>query len=236
MLIFSTSNEGVKINMENHGMQARIHTVASSIDLRLSELGLSRDELIEVVMAAVTARKSCTGNDPLSAPGWMSWKEGSRRLREMLLPKGFLRSNDDGVPWVIDPKSGARFCVVNTNDGTGLLEREPQQSSKKGPATNRAVSRNSAPLFEAMGLKEPAVEASTVRQPFTQQAWYLCVYCEGDVIRAELSLPVSMSDGYFERFQERIFILGPNDGQLVVRREERPSPDGGEFDIPVSRK
>jgi hypothetical protein len=134
--------------------------------------------IAQFVLAAVTARNSCTENDPSSAPGWMSWKEGSRRLREVFRPDGFIKSNDDGVPWLVDPKNGTRFCVANTDEASGVPGRGPQQRSKKGPATDRAVMRNSAPLFEFSGIEEPSLSKSLTRQPFTTQSWYLCIFAE----------------------------------------------------------
>jgi hypothetical protein len=213
-----------------------LHQDDVSVDRRLRELGLSREGLIEVVLAAVTARNSCTENDPSSAPGWMSWKEGSRRLREVFRPDGFIKSNDDGVPWLVDPKNGTRFCVANTDEASGVPGRGPQQRSKKGPATDRAVMRNSAPLFEFSGIEEPSLSKSLTRQPFTTQSWYLCIFAEGETVRAELALPVGMSDGFFDGFLERIVIVGTGDEPFKVRVSLPDAPEDDVFDIPVSRK
>ena len=38
--------------------------------------------------------------------------------------------------------------------------------------------------------------------------WYLCVYCEGDIVRAELSCPSECEAGFFKTFRERIILLG----------------------------
>jgi hypothetical protein len=52
-------------------------------------------------------------------------------------------------------------------------------------------------------------------------------------VRAELSCPISVEGGFFADFQERIVLVGPDDGDGIRRR----SPDDGpEFEIPVSRK
>ncbi len=221
-------------------MEGIVYKNSIAIDRRLASLNMTAAELTEVVLAAVGAKNSCTENDPAGSPGWMAWKEGSRRLREIYRPKGFQKSNEDGVPWLVDPASGTRFCVCNTDDGTGIAGSEPQQRSKKGPATDRAVSKNSSPLFDACGVDMPVRRAGpVVRQPFSIQSWYLCIYIEDGVVRAELSLPTGMSGGFFDGFSERIIIIGPEAGTLnSVSRRTDPEDDGGEdeFDIPVSRK
>ena len=64
----------------------------------------------------------------------------------------------------------------------------------------------------------------------------LCIYHEGDDIRAELSCVVETSGGFFEVFSERIFIIGGEAGEPdPIKR--RGSDDGdSDFDIPVIRK
>ena len=60
---------------------------------RLEELGVTRDELLEVVDAMVSARADCTSNDPPGAPGWSSWRMGTRRLREVKIVQEDLEKN-----------------------------------------------------------------------------------------------------------------------------------------------
>lgn len=52
----------------------------------LARLGLRREVLVEAVLAGEAARDSCTANDPLIAPGFMSWARTTRGLREQLVP------------------------------------------------------------------------------------------------------------------------------------------------------
>lgn len=109
------------------------------VDNRLEALGWTRDELLEVVSAMVSARHSCTDNDPSSAPGWMAWKDGTRRLREIGRARGLQKAEFDQIPCTVDEKRKLRFSVCNTDDGTAIEKRLPQQRSKKGPGTERAA-------------------------------------------------------------------------------------------------
>ncbi len=173
------------------------------VNNRLAELGWTLEEWLEVIDAMVAARNGCTENDPAGAPGWMSWKDGSRRLREMGRPKGLEKSDQDQIPWVFDKERGLRFAVSNTDDGTALPNRIPQNRSKKGPATERVVDYNQGSLFSDEDLAQKVVPLSMVRQhPGIVVSWYLCVFCEGDLYRAELSCPVATENGYFTDFSK----------------------------------
>lgn len=205
---------------------------------RLDELGWRKDQLLEVVVAMVAARNSCTANDPSSAPGWMSWKEGVRRLREIGCPMGLDKDETDQVPSVIDRERGLKFTVSNTDDCTGreIEGRVPQNRSKKGPATDRAVNNNQGSFLAALDATMKVVPLSMAkRQPGSLVSWYVCTYAEGDEVRAELSCPVSCEAGYITDYIERIMLIGPDglDGPLV--RHDTPD-EGPEFDVPVIRK
>jgi hypothetical protein len=206
---------------------------------RLDELGLSLDKLIEVVEAMVGASAECTDNDPPGARGWSSWRMGTRRLREeMRSEPGWEKDEGDQISSILNASMGIRIAVSNTDDGTQVDEhgRFPQNRSRKGAATDRAVNTNQQTfiniLDESMNVVPIAPRAS--REIVT---WYLCTYSGGDVVRAELSCPVGLEDGFFTGFVERIFLIDPrDDGGPAVRRSTGGDDDGSEFDIPVTRK
>jgi hypothetical protein len=116
---------------------------------RLEELGWTAEELLEVAEAMVAARFSCTDNDPASAPGWMSWKDGTRRMREIGTLKGLLKAEVGQIPCVVDTVRKLKFSVSNTDDGTAIEGRVPQNQSRKGPGTERAVARHAGVLVPA---------------------------------------------------------------------------------------
>ncbi len=189
----------------------------------------------------VGARNGCTDNDPASAPGWMSWKDGSRRFREIGRSKGYAKDDADQIPWVVDVENGRRFAVSNTDDGTGVKGPGPQNRSRKGPATDRAVSENQGSFFDRFDdpefLKKVIPLSMKRGQPGIIISWYLCVYCEGDEVRAELSCPVGADGGFFSDFMERLVLIGDgDDGPGEELRKSDDGDDGTEFDIPVSRK
>ena len=138
-------------------------------------------------------------------------------------------------------KLGTRIAVANTDDATGLdLEnRNPQNRSKKGIATDRVVHANQMSFMEVLDATLKVVRL----RPMPKASgpiitWYLCAYNEGDETRAELSCPAGLDNGFFTDFVERILIIGPDDGDdTPVRRLGADDDDNGsEFDVPVTRK
>ena len=127
-----------------------------------------------------------------------------------------------------------KIAVCNTDDGTGLKDRQPQNRSKKGAATDRAVSANQLNFDEKLEGTTNVIQMTP--QPGGLVYWYLCVYCEGDVVRAELSCPSSCESGFFRDFNERIILIGgDNDDSGVRLRSDAPNDDSG-FEISVVRK
>ena len=199
-----------------------------------SIFGLSRDNLMEVVERMVAARNSCTENDPPSAPGWKSWCDGTRRLREVVRPLGWEKDEDGHISSVFDKARNIKIAVCNTDDGTGSKNSQPQNRSKKGAATDRAVSGNQL-TFDSIFEGTTNVIQMSPQGLGGLVYWYLCVYCEGEIVRAEISCPSFCENGFFKGFRERIFLIGDDDTGDGVRRRTGPD-DGSEFDIPVLRK
>jgi len=211
------------------------------VDNRLRRLRTSREQLIEVAEAMAAAANECTANDPTGSRGWRSWQMGTRRNREIHSGReGWANDNEDQIPSILNEEIGVRIVVCNTDDGTCLNGRTPQNRSRKGPATQRLVDNNQGDLFEAGHIAHPD---SVIRlRPVKTEAaspdvrtYMLCVFCQDDELRAELSFATRSSAGFFAKFEERIFISGGDAGKLDgVKRKE--SDDASEFEIPVKRK
>ncbi|MGP9809875.1 hypothetical protein ACTZWT_00030 [Rhodopseudomonas sp. NSM] len=225
-------------------MPAVIFRDSREVDGRLSSLGVTREQLMDVVQAMVAARAACTENDPPAARGWSSWRFGIRRSREILRPHGWLKDDSDQLSCIVNHKLGMRIAVANTDEATGIAlpASVPQNCSKKGAATDRAIDGTQHTLF---GLEPAASDDRVVLfKPKASHSsgyatFYVCVFNEGDIVRAEFSCPISVENGYFTGFSERIILVGPGDWPPEVKvRKDAPQSDsdGSEFDIPVRRK
>ena len=208
---------------------------------RLAQLGLSKEQLCEGIDAMVGARASCTENDPPATPGFTSWSSGIRRMREVLILNGWEKCDDDQIPSVYNRELNVKLVVCNTDDGTGLIDAMPQQRSRKGPGTEKTVSANQGSLGDILTstLNRKALKIVPFSTPSASGgavSWYLCVYDEGDSLRAELSCPSDIENGFFRGFFERILLVGKDDNYKGVRlRQDDPLDDSG-FEVNVSKK
>lgn len=208
-------------------------------DKRLDNIGTSRDLMLDVVDAMVSARAETTDFDPSGTRGWRGWQMGTRRNREAHCAiEGDDWEMDDAeqVASVVSKKRRIRLIVCNTDDGTCIEGKKPKNRSRKGAANERVIDETQLLL----GFSEPVgkivpLHAFTDENGFV--TYYLCVYHEGDDVRAELSSATQTSGGYFTDFRERIFIIGGEAGSPApVERKKPDSDDRSEFDIPVTRK
>jgi hypothetical protein len=220
-------------------MPTKVWKTPIEVANRLDELGLTLESLIEVVEAMVRAKAECTDNDPIGSQGWAAYRMGTRRLREVTLTQEEWEKDDtDQIASTLNRKLGIRVAVSNTDDATGVDEegREPQNRSKKGAATDRAIQSNQLSFMNVLDASLNVIPLDRLRQkPSSIVTWYVCVYSEGDEYRGELACPIGIEAGFYTGFVERIFLKGkdPGDGGAARRRS---GGDGPEFDIPVTRK
>jgi hypothetical protein len=156
---------------------------------------------------------------------------GTNKIREQLLKAGWQRDTLGNVSWVLNPSMGIRIAILNADDAVCALDRFPQPRSRKGAATESAISSNQQFLAEILSssLNEALSEENSAQ-------WYFCCFCDGEQVRGELSLPTGFSNGYFTRFAERIFV-GTDDGSNPSDKVRKHTPDTGtDFEIPVIRK
>lgn len=223
-------------------MKTNIVTKPTDVQLKLEHIGLTSEQVLEIVHAMAAAKADATENDPPGAAGWSAWRMGIRRSREVTIhDKRFPdweRDEEGQVSSVVNRKIGVRLLVSNTGDGTGIPEQDryPQNRSKKGAATDRIVQCNQG-VFEFM---EEATNVVQLHAPGDQEqgivSWYVCVYAEGENLRAEISCPIGIEGGFFTGFSERIIVLGGDPIELDPSGGEKPAGEVVEFDIAVSRK
>ena len=217
-------------------MTAIIRSDAWDIDRRLAELDLTRGLLIDVVEACVAGLGGCTENDPPNAPGYESYRHGTRRARELLRGDGWAKDDSGNFCSVVNHKRRFRLVVMNSDDGAGLPDRVPQNRCKKGPNSERAATVNQASLFAPEDMPLPLPEG----QPFGLHGyttWHLCVFISGETVRAELSLLNEFQGGYFTGLFEKIIVLGDGDWKPANVFDDPDEDDGApEFAVEVKRK
>ncbi|MDG5750099.1 hypothetical protein P8R33_03170 [Qipengyuania sp. XHP0211] len=223
-------------------MTTNIVTKPLEAQLKLERIGLTSEQVLEIIHAMASAKADATENDPPGAAGWSAWRMGIRRSREVTIhDKRFPdweRDEEGQVSSVLNRKLGVRLLVSNTGDGTGIAEQDrfPQNRSKKGAATDRIVQNNQG-VFDFM---EVAPNVVHLHAPGDAEqgivSWYVCVYCEGDELRAEVSCPIGIEGGFFTGFSDRIIVLGDDEIDIDPIEGELPEGEVVDIDVPVSRK
>ena len=212
-------------------MASVIYDVSWQRNRKLRELGCEHEDLIEVVRACVAGRGGCTANDPISAPGYEAWRHGTRRLRERFLPnEGWERSNALGIESVVHRERRIRISVVNTDEATGMLSKSPRNRTRKGCATEAVTDLNGQ-----LELGGPIQRLADALRSEELDTWHLCVFDDGEHVRAELSRPVEFASGHFVKFAERVMVL--QNGDWDGLRTDKPDDDAGpDVEISIRRK
>ena len=201
---------------------------------RLAQLGVTREGLQAIIDRMVSARRGATANHPPGSAGWMAWSEGTCRSREIFLPLGWERNEESRISSI--HKGQIRIAVCNTDEGTGLVKSQPMNRSKKGAGTDYVVSLNQGVFADILAAASKVIQLPGAFEDGKVVYWYLCVYCEGDTVRAELSCPLKCKRGFFVSFRERIILIGESDDDGGVRKRGDSTDSGPDFEIVVTRK
>jgi hypothetical protein len=181
-----------------------IHDGEAAAD-RLAELGL-KAEIIEFALRGADAEaRTYTLLDPPNMPGMARYSRTVRLLREQLVPLGWTFDNPRNLARTVSPDRRVAIIATLGDAATGVPHVMPSTRYEKGLATIEAVSRNFLQLTLPIDLGddqpvEPDDEGTTT--------WILLYTVTDTEIRAELSLPDSMVEGYIDTWMERL-ILAP---------------------------
>jgi hypothetical protein len=208
----------------------RIFAQDYEIASRLDQLGLSASELIGVVHQAVAAKANFVLNQPLNAAGQLSYIYGTGALRDMLRTKGWEIDRTGSIEATFDPRTGIKIVFQNA-DSACDDRRDPKAISDKGPSASKAVDIGQYNLFAEFDVEDRAKHKKE-----NASLWYFFVYINGDDVRAELSFPKHIEDGQFKGFNERIYIIKPDEWASMMPKQVDDEPDAQDFEINVTRK
>ncbi|MEH2472083.1 hypothetical protein V1281_006730 [Nitrobacteraceae bacterium AZCC 2161] len=211
-------------------LSPRLYTETWDIDVRLQPFGVSRAELIEVVRGVVAARADAVTDDPVTAEGLFAYIYGTRFLRGLFRPKGWLRIREDGIEAVRHPQRNLK--VVYQSVDLAASSQHPRAVSGKGAGADRLIDLGQGSLFS----DEEIAAANPVKVgEIDTGVWFFCVSVIGDDVRAELSLPSGVKNGNFDGFLERIFIVRPGEWAELAFQPD-VGDDAVEFEPIVTRK
>ena len=167
------------------------------VDRRITELGLTKDGLVNAVQAARTASGNATALHPSNAAGTFGYHEGVAALRQEFIGEEWVIDRKDGVETIRNDRKGLKIGFCNVDRACG--EKAPKPRSDKGAASERAC----GPM-----LFDPEELRYFIRDDAVGLAFYYLMVDETG--RAELTRP-KISGKTFEGAVERIFLLSEGD-------------------------
>lgn len=196
---------------------------------RLAQLGVDAERLGAALDAGDVAARQADRFSPVNGAGMLRWLETVRMLRQGLATDGWSLNDDRNSPRVIDPTGQCALIPVSGTADTGRADGTPRTANPRGRASSRAVQINgqlefsvTAMLADLAGEKTEAVTT-----------WFLLYHrAEDDELRAELSLPVQISErGVVDAWRERILLPARTFGADLRVPEDAGGGDDVDFDI-----
>jgi|GEM_PF-2647246 len=208
-----------------------ILTSEIEVNNRLSDFGFIKQDLIDVAIAAVSARfESVEMLDPAGTKGTFSYIYGTRALRRMLLSKqtDWELNSEGQIAGAASKNHGVKFVFQNT-DSACCIDKTPKAISGKGPAASKQVTEG-----HTMDMFPDSFGDLPSTQSGSQILWFLCVALHNDEPVMELYCPQAIENKQFYGVVERIFILHP--GELEPLREKGEPDEMADFDVEVTKK
>jgi hypothetical protein len=211
-----------------HQPLAKVIIEPAEVSLELAKMGLSRAPLIEASLMGDLHRRTCTGLDVASAPGFYLWSRALRVLREQTArelqwhPGDYLQ-----IPVTYNNDESIAVAVSSGDDRTGRSsDADPATKNLKGFATVDAVANNK--LVFGKPIDEQAVDF-----------WYLLIDAGDEGVWIEVSRPTFV-DGVSQRvtgWSHRI-VIGRVDQFDDGGAKRRPpiAPVMPDIDVPVTRR
>jgi hypothetical protein len=205
------------------------HEVIPELDL----MELDRDKLIDVCRIASSERALCTKND-VSGFGLITMQAKMvRGLRDLFCGERWERDETDNQSGIKNPFLKLRVIACNFNHNAAHPVNDPTNLVRKGNATDKKARCNATPWLPWLP-DIPTQEGADVT------TWVLASYTEddSDILKAELSLPVTFVGNQYKRFEKRIILLKGDDGggpKTISIVPDRNEPTDI-IDISINRK
>ena len=199
------------------------------VNEKLSKLDLTQDILWEAVREGYALALNMTENDPPASKGISVWGKVTRRLRELLIPLGWIRRDQQRYSTTVHRSRKWAITVSAGDRRTGLKGQTPATSAEKGTSMKYAVGANQSHFSRI----DPTW---TELRGQVSATWVLLYYIDKntDEVRAELSLPITVLDGRITDWAQRYILTPPSDLSGVDRTVLPLDPgDDDEIDVPV---
>lgn len=175
----------------------------------LEEIGISKQELTDIVISGEVARNSCSHLHPVMFPGFYAYASRVENLRRLLIPKGWVPLTYKGIELICKPDKSIAIGTSTGGDGTGDISMGIESKYQKGRGTTNLVENNQLEFSDPSFNKVSQEEKNCKDAP--KNTWYLMVNKVDNIIYAELCLPLTMDDERKISSAQRRIILDPID-------------------------
>lgn len=204
---------------------------------RLRELDIKESELRNPLLHGYGYAASCTSHNPLTLPGTMAWGFTIGALRDLLVARGWTIGRFNNFETVIHPTRSHAVAVTSGNSHAGDPTATPRTRYRKGETMQLAVSGNTQLSFAS--LSDSLAFVPDASDPRGMHTWLLLHYHDrlAEQIRAELSLPNFMENGWITGWAERI-MLDPMDFStgIAITPDDDLDSGGDDIEIDVTRR
>lgn len=210
-------------------------TASEVLTPTLASLEVPEMALLTALRTGVSGARNVTSFHPVTARGFIQWAETVASLRQALDQNGWKSSDPKNSPRITSPDGRTSIMVIGGNTDTGISQDiMPATARRRGPATETAVRGNGKRLAQRGGiLGQRVLDIDIVldlkRDPMQPQTWVLLYHWATDepVVRAELSLPISIEDGEIKTWEHRILLpeQGIEDFEISSRPTGSPEDD-----------
>lgn len=154
----SGSWKGGLILPEGYFHMTIIRFLPEDVRARLAELGpgLTQSIFHDAIKRGISARNTCSFNDPMPLVVMMGWGRTVRGVRDLLAQSGW-QAKERMLSLTFSPDKRIALGVASGCDNTGQTKATPTTRWKKGKATGRVVKQNSAQIsmFPDLEPKRP---------------------------------------------------------------------------------
>lgn len=210
-----------------HTAPPRIYVSPIEVREKLISLGIARDVLARGAQAGFAERANANRFDPKTAGGYDAWRYPTRYIRQAQSLIGWRLDDPKNLPLVISDEHQVILTVSSGDEQTGqIFGRDPKTKNKKGSVLKAAVERD----FSQPDLFGNPLELNKFIDAMKYPIWILLLYITEDIIRAELSRPLSLDgNSQVDSWSERIILDIPTPDTLY---DDEAGDDSGPDILP----
>lgn len=187
---------------------------------QLTEWGLPKDILLDILDQAAGERARVNANDPSATGGNEMRRWLTRYLREnkALRALGWVGCAHNQLEGIRNDKLGRKLVVLNTDARAGMPSKEPISVSDKGAAAAKVIQGNEDRRQGSL-FGEPEVAADPIAN---YDFLYYCVHASETSLSAEVSRPSGLAAGFVAHYSKRVVLCQPGDKPGLRRPDPVP--------------